>query len=262
MLTISPPLYSTLGWPTDDHIRQEQEQKNWIDNETSFDCNNRETEALDLCPPFHSLEQQIDLGDDSIPSSAINNDPGLIKKLSHNAGERDRRKKLNNLYSSLGSLLPGIDNTRKLSIPATISRVLKYIPELQKQVERLKQRKDEILASVYNRGNSKGPIDKQRNGIIKKSLPTVSVSQVDEGEVLIHICSCKNTRSPFSEILQNLEDEGLQVLNVFASVSSSSSSGEVLIYNLHLKMRENQRLDCNLLRQKLLSMCENKEELF
>ncbi|XP_043720827.1 transcription factor ORG2-like [Telopea speciosissima] len=228
MLTLSPPLYSTLGWPTEDHIRQEQEQeqKNWIDNGTSLNCNLRETEVLGLCPPFPSLEQQqIDLDDDSIPSSGINNDQGLIKKLSHNAGERDRRKKLNNLYVSLGSLLPGIDNTRKLSIPATISRVLKYIPELQKQVERLKQRKDEILASVYNRGNTKNQIDRQKNGIIRKSLPTVSVSRVDEGEILVQICTCKNTRSPFSEVLLNLEVEGLQLLNV-----SSSSSFLIFIF--------------------------------
>ncbi|XP_043692857.1 transcription factor ORG2-like [Telopea speciosissima] len=197
-------------WPTEDNYKQEH--KSWI--------------AINDPSSFPSFEQQLERND-SLPSSVINNDPAIVKKLSHNASERDRRKKLNNLFSSLRSILPGIDQTRKLSIPATVSRVLKYIPELQKQVERLKQRKGEILASVYNRGNNK-----QRNSIVRKSLPTVSVSRVDEKDILIQICTSKNTRRPFSEVLMNLEYEGLQVLDV----SVFGSSGEVVFFNLHLQV--------------------------
>ncbi|KAJ4977654.1 hypothetical protein NE237_008434 [Protea cynaroides] len=230
MISLSRSLYSTLGWPTDELIREEQ-KKYWTgNNDTTLNCNLREKQALGSCLPFPSLQQQIDL-DDSIPSSATNHDPALIKKLSHNAGERDRRKKLNNLYASLGSLLPGVDNTRKLSIPATISRVLKYIPELQKRVEKLKQRKEDILASVYGRDNIKNQ-DNQRNGIVRKSLPTVLVSQVNQEEIMIQICTCKNTRSPFSEVLQNLEDEGLQILNV----SVSGSLQDVVFFNVHIQV--------------------------
>ncbi|OMO81682.1 hypothetical protein CCACVL1_12298, partial [Corchorus capsularis] len=35
----------------------------------------------------------------------------MVKKLNHNASERDRRKKINNLYSSLRSLLPAAAQT-------------------------------------------------------------------------------------------------------------------------------------------------------
>jgi hypothetical protein len=35
----------------------------------------------------------------------------MVKKLNHNASERDRRKKVNSLISSLRSLLPGEDQT-------------------------------------------------------------------------------------------------------------------------------------------------------
>lgn len=35
--------------------------------------------------------------------------PILTKKFNHNASERDRRKKINNMYSSLRALLPAID---------------------------------------------------------------------------------------------------------------------------------------------------------
>ncbi|KAL5067058.1 hypothetical protein RYX36_017945, partial [Vicia faba] len=37
---------------------------------------------------------------------ATSSDLSMVKKLVHNASERDRRKKINNLYSSLRSLLP------------------------------------------------------------------------------------------------------------------------------------------------------------
>jgi len=33
----------------------------------------------------------------------------MVKKLNHNASERDRRKKINSLYSSLRSLFPASD---------------------------------------------------------------------------------------------------------------------------------------------------------
>lgn len=38
-------------------------------------------------------------------------DATVVKKLNHNASERDRRKRINSLYSSLFSLLPASDQT-------------------------------------------------------------------------------------------------------------------------------------------------------
>lgn len=43
---------------------------------------------------------------------------------------------------------------KKLSIPTTISRVLKYIPELQHQVERLTKKKEEILLRISRQGDA------------------------------------------------------------------------------------------------------------
>lgn len=42
---------------------------------------------------------------------------GTNRKLSHNAYERDRRKQLNELYSSLRSLLPDADHTVIVTCP-------------------------------------------------------------------------------------------------------------------------------------------------
>ncbi|CAA6673643.1 unnamed protein product [Spirodela intermedia] len=72
----------------------------------------------------------------------------MKRKQSHNAYERDRRKKMNSLYSSLRTLLPESDQSKKLSIPNTVSKVLEYVPDLQRQVERLARKKEEILARM------------------------------------------------------------------------------------------------------------------
>ena len=55
----------------------------------------------------YNFSQDLDFDDLSFPVSPTSHDPSnMTKKLSHNAYERDRRKKLNDLYSSLRSLLP------------------------------------------------------------------------------------------------------------------------------------------------------------
>ncbi|XP_042514384.1 transcription factor ORG2-like [Macadamia integrifolia] len=257
MLALSSSLYSNYGssWPLEEKDMSQVQNTTTLTPKVPFlNKNSGETEeALDSSAlQFPSLQTQHL---EYFPSSANTNDPSLIKKLNHNASERDRRKKLNTLYASLRSILPGADQMRKLSIPTTISPVLKYIPELQNQVEKLKQRKQEILSSIHKKGY-RTRMDNLSNGIVGRSLPIVSVSQIGEREVMIQICSCKNMRSSVSEILANLEEEGLEVFNV----SASASSGEVVFYNLHLQIREKEGLNWELLSQKLLSKCENRED--
>lgn len=81
-------------------------------------------------PDIPSLQQQQDVAelDQSLPSTTITGDLTMIKKLSHNASERDRRKKINSLYSSLRSLLPVSDQTVNL-----ISMLISFTLVLQKK---------------------------------------------------------------------------------------------------------------------------------
>ncbi|KAJ4969750.1 hypothetical protein NE237_002849 [Protea cynaroides] len=228
MLALTPPRYSSNGWPSEEQMMS-QGQTTWTGKDLFSNYNYGETEGLadSSFPQFPSLQPHPE----SIPYSSISNDPASIKKLNHNASERDRRKKLNNIYASLRSILPGVDQLRTLSIPATISRALKYIPDLQNQVEKLKLRKQEILACVYKKGNQNGEVN-QSKGIVRRSLPSVSISQVDQKQVMIQICASKNMRSLLSEVLLDLEEEGLEVFNV----SASASSGDVAFYNLHVQV--------------------------
>ncbi|XP_050366164.1 transcription factor ORG2-like [Argentina anserina] len=240
MLALSPPLFPTIGWPLEDHsLSQGNNNNNYFSAESSL-----------LHFPT-TLQPQLD---HSTPSTAISDDSNtssMAKKLNHNASERDRRKKINNLYSSLRSLVPA-DHVKRLSIPATVSRVLKYIPELQQQVEELNQKRDELLSKISKQGNVILQEEKQLQSAARRSrssLSAVSANRLSDGEIAIQISTVKSTNNFISRILQSLEEDGLEILNA----SSFESSGGRIFYNLHLQVDTFYRLECENLTKKLMS---------
>ncbi|KAL4203690.1 hypothetical protein AMTRI_Chr01g129230 [Amborella trichopoda] len=94
----------------------------------------------------------------------------FLQKLTHNANERDRRTKLNSLYSSLRSLLPESEQGKRMSIPTTFTLVLKYLPELQKEVDSLIQRREKILARAPVEDHHRIP-NTYRGNLQMNSLP-------------------------------------------------------------------------------------------
>ncbi|CAL4945515.1 unnamed protein product [Urochloa decumbens] len=150
---------------------------------------------------------------------------GSHRKLSHNAYERDRRKQLNELYSSLRSLLPDADHTKKLSIPTTVSRVLKYIPELQKQVDNLEKRKKELTNANC------------KPGVLKTTeiiTPIVSATCLNDTEIMVQVSLHSNvaaTTLPLSKCIKVLENEGLHLI----SSSTYSTFDNKTFYSLHLQ---------------------------
>ncbi|KAL6129509.1 hypothetical protein ACLB2K_072859 [Fragaria x ananassa] len=226
MLGLSPPLFSTIAWPLEDHP-------------TSYDHNNYFSAESSLLH-FPTLQPQFDqLDDHSTPSTAVSgesNISSMAKKLNHNASEREHRKKINNLYSSLRSLVPA-DHAKRLSIPATVSRVLKYIPELQQQVEGLIQKRDELQANVTSQEEQQAKGTAARRSW--SSLSAATTTRLSDTEVSIQISSLKSSHNFISRILQTLEEDGLELLNA----SSFESSGGRLFcrYVLQIGMREDKR---------------------
>ncbi|TKY62677.1 Transcription factor ORG2 [Spatholobus suberectus] len=202
---------------------------------------------------FSSPQAQIEVERSTAPSP----DPAIVKKLSHNASERDRRKKVNNLVSSLRSVLPVADQTKKMSIPATVSRVLKYIPELQQQVQGLTKKKEELLCRISRQGDA---VNKESKRKIShhNSYFVVSTSRLNDCEAVIHISSYDVHKAPLSEILQCLENNGLSLLN---ASSSKTFEGRVF-YNLHFQVEKPQRLESEVLTEKLLSIYDQKQRIF
>lgn len=109
--------------------------------------------------------------------------------------------------------------------------MLKYIPELQQQVERQIQRKEELLSNL-SRQDDLIHQENQRKDTMYSSLSSVSASQLSDKEVVVHISTYKNHKSPLSEILLTLEEDGL----VLKNSSSFESFGDRVFYNLHLQV--------------------------
>ncbi|GMI97440.1 basic helix-loop-helix 38, OBP3-RESPONSIVE GENE 3 [Hibiscus trionum] len=190
-------------------------------------------------------------------------DPCVVKKLNHNASERDRRKKVNDLYSSLRSVLPVAHQMKKLSFPATVSYAVKYIPELQEELGRLVQKKEELLLRISQQGGIKccstdeEELRTSRNGRCLSSVAAVSVNRLSDSEVGVQISINRDKvqKTQLPEILHLLEQQGFLLL----SATSFESYGGMVFYNIHLQVEPETtyRLtesDIEALREKLLAL--------
>ena len=109
--------------------------------------------------------------------------------------------------------------------------MVKYIPELQQQVEVLIQKKEELISRISRQDEQ---IDQANERQIagRSSLSAVSVSWLNDREVMIQISTFKVHMNPLAEILPNLEKDGFLVLNA----SSFESYGGRVFHNLHLQV--------------------------
>ncbi|KAL2464604.1 Transcription factor ORG2 [Forsythia ovata] len=240
------PQFSNFGWLLEDPMSNEQDNFYRERTETSDSIN------------LHSPSSQIQVGNSTESLQYFDGDLKKVKKLNHNASERDRRKKINTLYSTLRSLLPAADQMKKLSIPSTVSRVIKYIPELQKEVERLIEKREKLLAKISRQENS-FEYRKQRRTADhhdQSSLLAVTASRISDRDVVIQVSTLKIKRASFSEAILDLE-EGILVLNA----STFESFDGRVFYNLHLQVQGSQAIDVEILKEKLLSLYEKKEEM-
>ena len=121
---------------------------------------------------------------------------------------------------------------KRLSIPATVSRVLKYIPELQAQVERLVQKKEEILSRISRQYEFVHQQNKRKLDRFKTSPFAISVTRVSETEVVIQISTFRVSQTPLSDILLNLEEDGL----FLTDASCFESFGGRVFYNLKFQV--------------------------
>ncbi|KAF9591653.1 hypothetical protein IFM89_005234 [Coptis chinensis] len=238
------PVFPTLELSLEDQLSNKNVRTS-NDQIMNFNCKEWSTiNSFGCSSPYrHTLQNSMHSG---ATTSGDPSKPSTTKKLNHNASERDRRKKLNNLYSTLRSLLPKSETLKKLSNPSTLSQVLKYIPELQSQVERLVQKKEEILLCLSKLND----FSKRKEDSISQFSPTVFTRRINDRQVLIQICTYKVNKSPFYEVLHNLEGEDLQVLN--ASVFAACENR--VIYTLHLQVKDTQNVEFEVLKEKILSL--------
>ncbi|ESQ44380.1 hypothetical protein EUTSA_v10006491mg [Eutrema salsugineum] len=251
MCALVPPLFPNFGWPSTGEYEGYYVPGENLKSDTFLDFPVPETYGV--AAHQNSLGVSV-----SSEGNGIDNNHVVIKKLNHNASERDRRKKINSLFSSLRSCLPVSDHSKKLSIPATVSRSLKYIPELQEEVKKLIEKKEELLIQVTGQRDI-DHYDKPQPKAAASYLSTVSATRLGENEVMVQISSSKVHNFSISNVLRGLEEDGF----VLVDVSSSRSHGERLFYTLHLQveiMDAYYKMNCEELSERMLYLyekCEN-----
>ena len=109
--------------------------------------------------------------------------------------------------------------------------MLKYIPELEQQVEVLIQKKEELISRISTQGEQIHQ-ENQRTIVGRGSLSAVSANWLNDNEVMIQISIYKVHKSPLADILLNLEKDGFLVLNA----SSFECFGGRIFHNLHLQV--------------------------
>ncbi|PIA48122.1 hypothetical protein AQUCO_01400600v1 [Aquilegia coerulea] len=252
MHTMSSLFSSTFEFPLEDHLLSHDQHWQSV-NDSLGNFAHKKLHSLDSFGSSSPLEN-YELNNPSKRSSSTSRDPSSSKKLNHNASERDRRKKLNDLYSTLRSLLPRSDQKKKLSIPCSISQALIYIPQLQNQVERLVQKKEEITSRTSNKQNNVAyhPKKIKQHPLRQSHLPNVSVNAIDDKEIVVQISTSKiNESHHFSNILQFLEKDELQILNA----STFASCENKVFYTFHVQVKKTERMESEMLSEKILSLC-------
>ena len=107
MLALSPSLLAPIEWAFEESTSH--------NDGSLFSRDNGATPHQFSCSPPADHEVDFDI---SPPISlAGSGDLTVVKKLNHNASERDRRKKINSLYSSLRSMLPLADQSVLFFLP-------------------------------------------------------------------------------------------------------------------------------------------------
>lgn len=141
---------------------------------------------------------------------------------------------------------------KKLSVSATVSQALKYIPELQEQVKKLINKKEELSFQI---SGQRDLVYTDQNGKPEKGVTsyesTVSATRLGETEVMVQISSLQTGKCSFGNVLSGVEEDGL----VLVDASSSRSQGERLFYTLHLLM-DNCKLNSEELSDRLLYLYE------
>ncbi|KAJ0715346.1 hypothetical protein HanPI659440_Chr13g0500041 [Helianthus annuus] len=143
---------------------------------------------------------------------------------------------------------------KKLSIPKTVSRALKYIPELQEEVETLRCKKDKLLS--YRRKELSDIRTQSAEAPKSKSSVISSVSGLGDKEAVIQLISSVDQMSKnkkinlLSKVLDCLEKEEDELVLINATTFKSSSEG-ILLSTLHLQVQGDHKIETEKLKEKL-----------
>ncbi|KAI9075461.1 hypothetical protein K1719_042586 [Acacia pycnantha] len=144
--------------------------------------------------------------------------------------ERNRRYQMKALYSKLKSLVPHQTPREAIPLPDQLEEATNYIKKLQMKLERMKEKKDNLIATNNQRSN----FIKYRNMIKKssKSAPWFEIREV--GTALQVILRTElDSEFSFSDIIRLLHEEGADIVNANYTVVE-----DVVIHTIHCEVEE------------------------
>ncbi|KAL5563284.1 hypothetical protein UlMin_033031 [Ulmus minor] len=132
--------------------------------------------------------------------------------------------KLNASYLSFGSVLPNSRAKKRWSAPVIIDMVLQYILQLEKEIDELRLKKNQMQSGVETRQL----LNQKQNSQVEAL--TISVSQVKKGEAILQICRKRGGENVVSDLFGNIEDEGICIV----SASTILVCDERVCYHIHV----------------------------
>ncbi|OIT26684.1 PREDICTED: transcription factor bHLH118-like [Nicotiana attenuata] len=167
-----------------------------------------------------------------------------LRRIIHRDIERQRRREMSALYSSLRSLLPLQYVKGKRSVSDHMHEAVNYIKEMQANIKELEKRRELLIKSSLP--------NSIRNGNYRSNNFTdcVTVSPCLQGgiEILISV-DCKAQSFPLSRVLRELLKQGINAVScVSAKVNQRS------LYTIQIEVCDMNKIDHQALQQKVIDL--------
>nr|WAK86104.1 transcription factor bHLH58 [Nothapodytes nimmoniana] len=167
------------------------------------------------------------------------------KRIIHKEIERQRRKEMTNLHASLRSLLPLEYIRGKRAISDHMHGAVNYIQQLQKNIEELCIKRDEL--KKFSKSSANG--DGQNHGSLDECFPSITVESCLGGiEILISI-DCMIVGFPISRVLKFLLEQGYAVVSCL-----STNVNDKLLQTIRLEVNDQICIDVSALQQLLTEL--------
>ncbi|KAG8368789.1 hypothetical protein BUALT_Bualt15G0083300 [Buddleja alternifolia] len=128
---------------------------------------------------------------------------------------------------------------KRMGAPAIVDRVLKYIPEMENEVEELRSKKENVQSAAAAKNKKKIIIDNSSQ--YQNDHLTVSVNKVNDEEAIVQMCMAKEDHddqdqdriSAFTNLLKSVEDdEGICI----KTASTNYVCDTRICYHLHIQV--------------------------
>lgn len=114
-----------------------------------------------------------------------------------------------------------------MGAPFIIDRALAYIPELEIEIEKLN-----LIKQSMKPISKEELLKKKKSPSLELRAPTMSVTEVRIGELILQICMPRNRDDDFSSLLQKVEEQGMCI----TSSSSLWVCDDRVCYHLHIQV--------------------------